>query len=99
MRKKEQKKAEFSKIWLILSGTVCLIVTLYTLYMVRVTGDLSPLTTLITVLFGDLGIGTAFYYNKAKAENRIKLKMKYGIDAYSEESGDEYERGSYDEHD
>lgn len=29
-------------------------------------------------------VGTGFYYSKAKAENRIKLRKKYGPDIYND---------------
>nr|WP_325242446.1 hypothetical protein [uncultured Oscillibacter sp.] len=50
------------------------IVTAFTLIMVWRTNDLSPLEYLIPAVFAELAAATGFYYSKAKAENRIKLR-------------------------
>ena len=50
------------------------IVTAFTLIMVWRTNDLSPLGYLIPAVFAELAAATGFYYSKAKAENRIKLR-------------------------
>lgn len=52
--------------------------------MVWRTNDLSPLAYLIPAVFTELGVGTGFYYSKAKAENRIKLRKMYGSEIYND---------------
>ena len=39
---------------------------------------------LIPAVFAELATATGFYYSKAKAENRIKLRKKYGADIYND---------------
>ncbi len=60
----------------ILYGTtiVVLVLTLFTLIMVWLTKDLSILNVLIPSWFTQFSVATGFYYNKAKAENLIKLR-------------------------
>lgn len=69
------KKMEFSKKVLILVAVVTIIVIAYTLVMVAVSRDLTPLNYLIPALFGEVATGTGFYYWKAKQENMIKLRQ------------------------
>ena len=68
------KKREFSKIIIAIVGTA--------------TGDTSPLAYLIPAIFAELATATGFYYSKAKAENRIKLRKKYGPDIYNDSKED-----------
>lgn len=78
------KKREFSKVLIASVGAVTLVVTAFTLAVVWRTGDTSPLAYLIPVVFAELATATGFYYSKAKAENRIKLRKKYGADIYND---------------
>ena len=59
-----------------------------TLAIVWKTGDTSPLAYLIPAIFAELATATGFYYSKAKAENRIKLRKKYGPDIYNDSKED-----------
>lgn len=78
------KKREFSKVLIASVGAVTLVVTAFTLAVVWRTGDTSPLAYLIPAVFAELTTATGFYYSKAKAENRIKLRKKYGADIYND---------------
>ena len=78
------KKREFSKTIISTVGAVTIVVTAFTLIMVWRTGDTSPLAYLIPAVFTELGVGTGFYYSKAKAENRIKLRKMYGSEIYND---------------
>lgn len=78
------KKREFSKVWLGCVGAVTLIVTAFTLAIVWRTGDTSSLAYLIPAIFAELATATGFYYSKAKAENRIKLRKQYGPEVYND---------------
>lgn len=69
---------------LICAGAVTVLVTAFTFIMVWRTNDLSPLAYLIPAVFTELGVGTGFYYSKAKAENRIKLRKMYGPEIYND---------------
>lgn len=78
------KKREFSKVILAVVGAVTGIVTAFTLAVVWKTGDTSPLAYLIPAVFAELATATGFYYSKAKAENRIKLRQKHGAEVYND---------------
>lgn len=78
------KKREFSKVLIASVGAVTLVVTAFTLAVVWRTGDTSPRAYLIPAVFAELATATGFYYSKAKAENRIKLRKKYGADIYND---------------
>jgi flagellar basal body-associated protein FliL len=83
-----KRKIEFSKIIMIVVGAVTLIVTAFTLIIVFTTGDTSPLAYLIPAVFAEFATATGFYYSKAKSENQIKLRKKYGSDIYNDSKGD-----------
>lgn len=68
-----KRKLEFSKKIFIGVTIMTIIVTLFTLIMIWRTNDLSPLMYLIPAVFAEMGAATGFYFNKAKAENEIKL--------------------------
>lgn len=79
-----RKRKEFSKIIITWVGVVTLVVTTFTLAIVWKTGDTSPLAYLIPAVFAELATATGFYYSKAKAENRIKLRKHYGPEIYND---------------
>ena len=81
MAKRRKKKTEFSKLILIVVSVFTIAVTIFTMRIVAKTGDTSPLGYLIPSVFAELATATGFYYSKAKAENRIKLRQRYGPDA------------------
>ena len=73
MRYATKKKLEFSKKIFIGVTIVTISVTIFTLIMIWKTNDLSPLMYLIPSVFAEMGAATGFYFNKAKAENEIKI--------------------------
>ena len=83
-RIKKRQKKEFSKVILGCVGAVTLVVTAFTLVIVWRTSDTAPLTYLIPAIFAELTTATGFYYSKAKAENRIKLRKHYGPEIYND---------------
>lgn len=83
-RVKKKPKKEFPKVLLGCVGAVTLVVTAFTLAIVWKTGDTSPLAYLIPAIFAELATATGFYYSKAKAENRIKLRKQYGPEIYND---------------
>lgn len=82
---KTKKKFEFSKLILLVFGLVEIGVVIFTCYMVHLTYDLTPMAYLIpsTAIVGATGV--KHYYDKAKVENRIKLKKSYGLPLESED--------------
>ena len=75
-----KKKIEFRKFIFCFVTFFIVILTLFSFLMIYKTNDLSPLSYLIPAWFGEMGVATGFYYNKAKAENLIKLKKIYKLD-------------------
>lgn len=83
--KKNQKlKREFSKVLWVAAMIHAAIISLFTMIAVIYTSDASPLEYLIPAVFAELAAATGFYFNKAKAENLIKLRKEYGSDIYNE---------------
>ena len=79
-----RRKREFSKIIFACAASLTAAVTIFTFAAVWKTGDLSPLAYLIPAVFGELATATGFYYSKAKAENRIKLRKQYGAEIFND---------------
>lgn len=71
---------EFSKKILIVAAIINILVIGFSCVMIYITRDLSPLCYLIPSVAGEVATGTGFYYTKAKAENKIKLMQKCGIE-------------------
>ena len=67
------RRMEFSKKIFVAISVMVAVVVVFTLVMVAITRDLTPLLYLIPAVFTELTVGTAFYYNKAKAENIEKI--------------------------
>lgn len=80
----KKPRFETSKVILFVVGAVTIWVTAFTFQMIEETKDLSPLAYLIPTVFGELATATGFYYSKAKAENRIKLRKLYGPEIYND---------------
>ena len=76
---------EFSKKIFVWTSLATIVVIIFTGVMVWRTNDLSPLMYLIPAMFAELATATAFYYNKAKAENKIKLMKSYKVDPNNED--------------
>ena len=68
-----KKKFETSKVIIAYILLLTTIVTIFTLYITLKSYDLTALGYLIPAIFAELATGTAFYYKKAEAENKIKL--------------------------
>lgn len=74
MKNKKNNTYEFSKIFAIAILICTCIVTFFACFMMYRTEDISSLPVIITAIFAELATSTGFYYSKAKAENKIKLK-------------------------
>ena len=77
---------EFSKKIFLFVGLVALTTVIFSYSLMWITRDTSGLAYLIPAVFGELCVGTGFYFNKAKAENEIKIKMEYEKLGIKEES-------------
>ena len=79
-----KKKREFSKVLWVVAMIHATALTIYTMIAILITGDLSPLDTLIPSIFAELAAATGFYYSKAKAENLIKLRKQHRSEVFGE---------------
>ena len=67
------KRLEFSKWLMIVSYVIMIIITAFTGYSFFMGYDISLLTPIIAASWGEVAAINAFYMNKAKAENKIKI--------------------------
>lgn len=72
-----KKKPEFSKQILTTAKWECWIITAFGLIFTAKGYDTSFFAYVIPVSWGGYAIARAFYYNKAKSENAIKLRAAY----------------------
>ena len=79
MKKKQKKSVEFSKKIVIGVSIVTVSVTIFSCVMVAITKDTTPLAYLIPAVFVEASAATGFYYDKSKAENKIKLMKENKI--------------------
>lgn len=82
---RHSKNWEFSKKILIIAAILNTSVIVFSCVMIAVTCDLTPLCYLIPSVGAEVATGTGFYYNKAKAENKLKLMKEYNIKPQTEE--------------
>lgn len=79
-----KKKKEFSKVLWVVAMIHAAVISIFSMISMIVTGDLTPLDSLIPAVFAELAAATGFYFSKAKAENQIKLRKHYGSEVYGE---------------
>jgi hypothetical protein len=91
----DKPKIEFSKIIMIIAGIINIIVIVFAIIMIYKTCDLSPFAYLIPSVAAEVATGTAFYYNKAKIENKIKLMSIYNIKPTEECFNNDEKIGGY----
>ena len=72
-----KKKPEFSKQVLTTAKWECWIITAFGLFFTAKGYDTSFFAYVIPVSWGGYALARAFYYNKAKSENAIKLRTAY----------------------
>lgn len=87
---RHSNKLEFSKKITLFAGIAALLVIIGAYALMWHTGDLSELGTIISGTFAVIMVIVGFYFNKAKAENKIKIAKENaaaGIPA-TEESGE-----------
>lgn len=71
----KKNKMEFSKKLLIVIVVLTVLISVFTIAMVIITRDTSPLSFLIPAIFAELATATGFYYRKAESENKIKITL------------------------
>ena len=84
-KKKKKKSFEFSKLIYIQVSILTVVIIVYALVVMWITGDLTPLPYLITSVFAEFATATGFYYSKAKVENKIKLAKLTGLQVEKED--------------
>ncbi|MDP4153530.1 MAG: hypothetical protein Q8865_08870 [Bacillota bacterium] len=72
--KKRKKRREFSKVILTWVTAGVVFVVIFSCAMSWKTNDMSVFQYLIPAVFTELATATGFYYNKAKAENIVKIQ-------------------------
>lgn len=76
MANKKRQKREFSKVIFVIIFVFVLTVNSFACVMAWVTKDNSLFAWLVPSSWVELGVGTAFYYDKARRENEIKLQKQ-----------------------
>lgn len=84
-RRPPKDRMEFSKKILFAVFVITVIITACAIAMSYMTQTTDVYAYLIPAIFAELGIGTGFYYWKARKENEIKLKSAFGEIFESEE--------------
>jgi hypothetical protein len=74
-----KKKVETSKLIFVGVSVLTVAITVFACRMIWITKDTSALAYLIPAVFTEMAAATGFYYNKAKAENKIKLMAAYKV--------------------
>ena len=91
--KKNKKKKEFSKILVAQESILIWIMTLSFIILAFICidrqyfGELPWLTAMVAFPWTAYGVSQGFYYNKAKAENKIKLDKSFEFNDMQQESG------------
>ena len=86
--RKNRARMEFSKKILIVAGILNFIVIVFACVMMWRTMDTTPLAYMIPAVSAEVATGTGFYYNKAKAENKLKLMKDNGVEPTEGSFGD-----------
>jgi hypothetical protein len=84
---KAKKVKEFSKKIFVGVALANIIIIAFAIYMIYITGDLTPLSYLIPAAAAEMATTTGFYYSKAKAENKIKLMSNNNEESKPEDIG------------
>ena len=76
---------EFSKLIFIINTILVVCITVWGMWLFseavfrEIMVDFTPVTALFGLIYAEYGTATAFYYNKAKAENKLKIMKNYKI--------------------
>lgn len=85
----KNKKIEFSKVMLLYVTFFVTLISFFAIGVMAKTKDLSALEPLVIAWFAEFGVATGFYYNKAKAENKLKLMKKYSVQPLNDDFREE----------
>ncbi|MBO0602769.1 hypothetical protein I2483_13960 [Sporosarcina sp. E16_3] len=88
-RAPRKEPMEFSKKILLAMFAITLIIVACAIAMSYMTQTTDVYDYLIPSIFGELSVGTGFYYWKAKRENEIKLRGTYGVSVEDPTEGDD----------
>lgn len=80
-----RSKLEFSKLIFISIWVLTVLTTVAAYLAVFLFQDTSILSYLIPANYAELATGTAFYYNKAKLENKLKIMKDYDMKVEKED--------------
>lgn len=76
MRADNSRGTSFSKLLCIVIMSITILVVIFTIILMVMTNDLSPLEYLIPSVFVEASVISGFYSYKAKTENKIKLETR-----------------------
>ena len=76
MRADSSRGTSFSKLLCIVIMSITILVVIFTIILMVMTNDLSPLEYLIPSVFVEASVISGFYSYKAKTENKIKLETR-----------------------
>lgn len=79
------KKREFSKLLLIFTSVLNVVLLVFCCIVTWRTGDLQILTVAIVGTAADQAMAIKYYYRKAEQENKIKLMKAYKIEPERED--------------
>ena len=76
MRADSSRGPSFSKLLCVVIMALTILVVIFTIILMVITNDLSPLEYLIPSVFVEASVISGFYSYKAKTENKIKLETR-----------------------
>lgn len=76
MKADSSRGPSFSKLLCITIMALTILVVIFTIILMIITNDLSPLEYLIPSVFVEASVISGFYSYKAKTENKIKLETR-----------------------
>lgn len=76
MRADSSRGPSFSKLLCVVIMALTILVVIFTIILMVITNDLSPLEYLIPSVFVEASVISGFYSYKAKTENKIKLEIR-----------------------
>lgn len=79
--KQNKKKKEYSKIVVAIVLLFCTVVTVFSMIMIWLTRDLSPLSYLIPSVFAETGAVISFYLKKSENENISKYNKSEDVNS------------------
>ena len=75
-----RNKIEFSKKILIVSYIIAISITIFTCILAFLQKDISSFSAIVLSCWGEVTVGNAFYYWKARSENKVKIISSLNVD-------------------